>query len=645
MRIMCKTFGAAILLALINIGVTSSVLAQRQYRDSDTSMRNLIRRIETRSDTFSRTLENALDRSQLNNSAREDEINRLVTDFEYATDQLKTRFENRQSTSTDARAVLEKAALINSFLLNNRLEIRVDQDWRLLQSDLDLLARAYYINDWRWNTDGFDTGTGTDTGVGYRLSDAQLRQLVRRIENRTDRFSRSLGIALNRSSINGTAEEDEASRSLIALESATNQLTNRINTRQFTESDVRNVLERAAVLNSLMANYDFDAIAERDWTMLRQDLDQLAGASNIAWNWNTGPPPGGPIYSADGELTGTYRLDTSRSADVRQAADNATRSLPVSQRQRVYDSLVRRLDPPETLAIERRGSSVTIASSRAPQISFVADGREHVETTPNGRTVRVRASFSGDQLNIVRTGDRAQDFTVTFDPTDNGRRLLVTRRLYSDQINQPVTVQSYYDRTADVAQLDLNTGSQDYPQVGTTSGEFVIPNGTQLVAHLNNNLSTNTARDNERFMMTVRSPSQYDGATIEGYVTNVNRSGRITGRSEMTFNFDTVRLRDGRSHRFAGIVETVRTPGNETIRVDNEGAVREDDQTGRTIQRTAIGTAVGAIIGAIAGGGKGAAIGAVLGAGAGAGSVYVQGREDLELTTGTEFTIRSSGPR
>ncbi len=645
MRIMCKTFGAAILLALINIGVTSSVLAQRQYRDSDTSMRNLIRRIETRSDTFSRTLENALDRSQLNNSAREDEINRLVTDFEYATDQLKTRFENRQSTSTDARAVLEKAALINSFLLNNRLEIRVDQDWRLLQSDLDLLARAYYINDWRWNTDGFDTGTGTDTGVGYRLSDAQLRQLVRRIENRTDRFSRSLGIALNRSSINGTAEEDEASRSLIALESATNQLTNRINTRQFTESDVRNVLERAAVLNSLMANYDFDAIAERDWTMLRQDLDQLAGASNIAWNWNIGPPPGGPIYSADGELTGTYRLDTSRSADVRQAADNATRSLPVSQRQRVYDSLIRRLDPPETLAIERRGSSVTIASSRAPQISFVADGREHVETTPNGRTVRVRASFSGDQLNVVRTGDRAQDFTVTFDPTDNGRRLLVTRRLYSDQINQPVTVQSYYDRTADVAQLDLNTGSQDYPQVGTTSGEFVIPNGTQLVAHLNNNLSTNTARDNERFTMTVRSPSQYDGATIEGYVTNVNRSGRITGRSEMTFNFDTVRLRDGRSHRFAGIVETVRTPGNETIRVDNEGAVREDDQTGRTIQRTAIGTAVGAIIGAIAGGGKGAAIGAVLGAGAGAGSVYVQGREDLELTTGTEFTIRSSGPR
>lgn len=642
MRNIYKTLSGALLLALINIGAVTGVLAQRQYRDSDANMRNLIRRIETRSDTFSRTLENALDRSRLNNTAREDEINRLVTDFEYATDQLKSRFENRQSTSNDARAVLERAGLINRFLLNNRLETRVDQDWRLLQSDLELLGRAYYINDWRWTTGPIDSAT--DIGTGYSLTDAQMRQLARRISNRTNQFSRSLRMALNNSNINGTPEEDEASRNLIALETAASRL-NRPGTRRLTESDARSVLEPATSLNSLMANYRFDAVAERDWVALKQELDQLVSASNIAWNWNTGPLPGGPIYGGDGELTGTYRLDASRSSDVQQAADNATRSLPSGQRQRVYDALVRRLDPPETLAIEKRGSTVTIASSRAPQISFVADGREHVETTPNGRTVRVRASFIGDQLSIARSGDRTQDFTVTFDPTDNGRRLIVTRRLYSDQINQAITVQSYYNRTADIAQLDLGTGSVDSPQGGVTSGDFVIPNGTQLVAQLNNNLSTNTVQDNERFTMTVRSPSQYDGATIEGYVTNVNRSGRVTGRSEMTFNFDSIRLRDGRSYRFAGIVETVRTPGNETVRVDNEGAVREDDQTGRTIQRTAIGTAVGAIIGAIAGGGKGAAIGAVLGAGAGAGSVYIQGREDLELVSGTEFTVRATGPR
>jgi outer membrane lipoprotein SlyB len=48
---------------------------------------------------------------------------------------------------------------------------------------------------------------------------------------------------------------------------------------------------------------------------------------------------------------------------------------------------------------------------------------------------------------------------------------------------------------------------------------------------------------------------------------------------------------------------------------------------------------------AIVGGGKGAAIGAAVGAGAGAGAVYVQGREDLDLMSGAEFTIRASAHR
>jgi hypothetical protein len=308
--------------------------------------------------------------------------------------------------------------------------------------------------------------------------------------------------------------------------------------------------------------------------------------------------------------------------------------------------LVRRLDPPQMLAIDRRGNSVTIASTRAPQINFVADNREQVETTSSGRQVRVRASLSGDTLTIARTGERANDFTVTFDPSNDGRELIVTRTLYTDRISQPVTVRTYYDRTSDVAQLNIyDTNRENSSVAGTATGDFVIPNGTELVAVLNSDLSTQNVREGDRFTMTVRSPGQYDGATIEGSVVNVDRGGRISGRSQMTLDFDTIRLRDGRSYRFAGILESVRTANGEVVRVDNEGAVRDSDQTNKTVTRTAIGTAVGAIIGAIAGGGKGAAIGAVIGAGAGAGSVYVQGRNDLDLNAGTELTVRSTGPR
>jgi phage tail tape-measure protein len=132
---------------------------------------------------------------------------------------------------------------------------------------------------------------------------------------------------------------------------------------------------------------------------------------------------------------------------------------------------------------------------------------------------------------------------------------------------------------------------------------------------------------------------------IEGQVSNVQRSGRLTGRSQMTLNFDTIRLRDGRSYRFAGILDSVRNAQGDSVKIDNEGSIRDDNQTTKTAERAVIGTAVGAIIGAIAGGGKGAAIGAIVGAGGGAGSVYVQGRDDLELDRGTELVIRATGPR
>ncbi len=645
-----KTTGNKICIALLAILVTAGMAntgnAQGQYGNNDTSLPDLIRRIQTRTTTFTSTAQNALSRSNVSNSSR-NEFNSLITDFESSVNQLNRRSYTRQATQTEARAVLERAALINNFLLNNRLGFGAQRDWDLVRGDLDQLAQVYNLN-WQWNTGS----VGGSTGSGYgdpNLSDTQMRQLVQRIDTRTANFSRSFRQDLNRGTINDRYGLDEARRQLSELESATAQVRARINSRQTNSSDVRNVLERAAFINSYVTDHQLGYQTKNNWDLLRQDLDSLASAYNIAWNWSTQPVPGSGGYSTDAQLTGTYRINTAQGDDARRVADDATRSLPTTDRQRVYDSLLRRLDPPQTLAIDRQGSNVTIASSRAPQINFVADDREHVETTQNGRTVRVRASLIGNQLSIARSGDRAQDFTVTFEPIDNGRRLLVTRRLYSDQFTQPVTVRAYYDKTSDMAQLNIYESGPEYGSgnVGTTaSGDFVIPSGTQLVAVLNTNLSTQTARDNDRFTMTVRSPSQYDGATIEGYVTNVNRAGKISGRSDLTLNFDTIRLRDGRTSRFAGILDSVRTPDGQNVRVDNEGAVKEgDSQTTRTVQRAAIGTAVGAIIGAIAGGGKGAAIGAVIGAGAGAGSVYVQGRNDLELNTGTEVTIRATGPR
>jgi len=629
MRTLSKTICLVVLGIVLYAGAPNSAVAQ--YTTSDASTRDLISRIQSRTETLRRRIQNSSDRGNLS-SSQVFELNRLLNDFATATSQLNRRLGTRRTATSDVRLVLDRATLIDNYAYNYRLGGGAEREWQAIRSDLDQLANAYNIN-WQWRSGG-STGGGT----GFP-NDFQMRQLMQRIDSRTSNFSRNLRQDLNRRNFN---DRNRASRELGEFETAVVNLRNRVNSRQATSQDAQNVLEEAAFLNSYVGNEQLSYQTENSWLALRTDLDGLASLYNIAWNWSTYPDSGPDSF---GRLTGTYRL-TARGDDARRAAELATRSLPETERQRVFDSLVRRLDPPDMLAIDQRGNSVSIASTRAPQITFVADGREQAETNARGRTVRVRANLTGDRLSINRSGDRADDFVVTFESLENGRQLLVTRQLFSDRFSQPVTVRSYYEKSSDVAQLNLYETSPESGSTGTVSGNFVVPNGTQLTAILNNNLSTRSIRDNDRFTMTVRSPGQYDGATIEGYVMNVDRAGRVTGRSEMTLNFDTIRLRDGRTYRFAGILENVRTPDGDVVQVDNEGAVRDDaSQTSRTVTRTAIGSAVGAIIGAIAGGGKGAAIGAVIGAGAGAGSVYIQGRTELELPTGTEISVRATGPR
>ena len=77
-----------------------------------------------------------------------------------------------------------------------------------------------------------------------------------------------------------------------------------------------------------------------------------------------------------------------------------TRGLQGGEQQRLRNAVIRRLEAPESLAIERRGRTITIASSRAAQITFEADGRLQIEQSRNGR-MRTKATLAGERL-VVR---------------------------------------------------------------------------------------------------------------------------------------------------------------------------------------------------------------------------------------------------
>jgi hypothetical protein len=224
----------------------------------------------------------------------------------------------------------------------------------------------------------------------------------------------------------------------------------------------------------------------------------------------------------------------------------------------------------------------------------------------------------------------------------------MTRTIDDGALRQPVTVRSSYRRLSEEAQWDIEASGRRNPYNNTSSpaGEFVVPDGIRLIASLDNAVSTTNAREGDLYTMTTRSPSHYEGAVIQGFVSNVNESGRVARRASMTLNLRSIRLRNGRSYPFDGVIEDIRTPDGETVRVDREGLVdTHDSQTRKAVERGAIGAALGAIVGAVVGGGKGAAIGAAIGGGGGAGTVIVEGRDRrLDLQRGAELTITSGDP-
>lgn len=663
-KTLAKMTAATMIFALAFLGfgfiLTTDAQAQtrrntrRTTRVNDRQVEQIIRSIERRSDVFRRSFDAALDRSRFDGSYTENSVNEFVKGFETATNDLRSRFNGRTAVASDVDTVLNRAAQIDQFMRTNLRQTRVQGDWTLLKGDLQRLANAYSVS---FNLNGRILPPSVIASQrAYRVSDAQLETILRRIETKSDRFRTSLDAALDRSRFNNTNSEDNINEFVKDYENSTDQLRRNFDSRASVDMDASNLLVRAARIDDFMRrNLRREYTAQRDWRSLRTDLNLLSSYYSLAFNLDnrrnipayTAMNGGGVLTNTDARFTGTYRLNINQSDNARTVANNATRYVNVNNRARINDNLVSRLTAPEMLAVERQGMRVMFASSVAPQVTLEVDNREHIESYPNGRQSRVRASFSGDTLNIVSNGDRTNDFTITLTSLDGGRRMLVTRSLYAEGLNQTVQVKSYYDRTADTAQFNVyNNNAPVYTGTNTNiNNNFYIPDNTILTATLNENLSTKTAKDGDRFTMIVRSPSQYQGAIIEGYVSNANRSGRISGRSEINLNYETIRLSNNQTYRFAGVTDSVRTTSGDTIRVDNEGSVQDSNQTNQTIGRTAIGTGIGAILGAILGGGKGAAIGAVVGAGAGAGSVYVQGRDDLELQNGAEFTIRASSPR
>jgi ketosteroid isomerase-like protein len=189
---------------------------------------------------------------------------------------------------------------------------------------------------------------------------------------------------------------------------------------------------------------------------------------------------------SDAQLTGLYRIDPARSDKLYSVVAGATSNLPFGEQQKFFIDLTVRLTPPDLLAIERRGQRVTLASSRAPRISFEADGLTHSERSGGGQIVNTRASLRANSLNVSVSGGSADKFSVNFESLEDGRLLRVTRRLNNEQLNEPIIILSVYEKISAAAAWDIYGAPParpaDAPTPDTTIASSSDDTGTNAAA-------------------------------------------------------------------------------------------------------------------------------------------------------------------
>lgn len=115
-------------------------------RYENRTLRDAARRIDDRSGDFQRHLDSALDRSRVDNTRREDNINQMAAEFRNAA----SRFRNRVGDGRDynrgtdeAQRLLNLGSRIDRVISRLRLDSRTQSDWSQIRQDLRVIGDFY----------------------------------------------------------------------------------------------------------------------------------------------------------------------------------------------------------------------------------------------------------------------------------------------------------------------------------------------------------------------------------------------------------------------------------------------------------------------------------------------------------------------
>jgi hypothetical protein len=140
--------------------------------------------------------------------------------------------------------------------------------------------RDWDDRDYRWD----DRDARNDRDWGRRYSRQDIEQIIRRVEDSSDRFTRSFDRALDRSRLDGSSLEDRLNNQVKQLENRLDDLRDDFDRRddwRETRQRVSGVMREAGEVNSIMRRAQLRGDVQSQWSYVKRDLNRLASTYNL----------------------------------------------------------------------------------------------------------------------------------------------------------------------------------------------------------------------------------------------------------------------------------------------------------------------------------------------------------------------------
>jgi hypothetical protein len=239
------------------------------------NLNKIMQRIEANADRFDDAFESALDKSSLNGSALEDQLNHWADFLEDEVDNLQEDYKEKDNDEFIVH--LENSMIvadgINRVMLRRDFSENAQSEWEALRQDLNQVAIEF-----RRPVLANVVVTAFVPATSAMLGKADVKQVMESLEASTDRFEKKFREALHHSTVATTPRADLYAGWADLLEDVSDDMLDeyRENDAKEFQEELENTLMISAAMNRLVLGSTMTPDAAAEWSNVRQQLNTLA---------------------------------------------------------------------------------------------------------------------------------------------------------------------------------------------------------------------------------------------------------------------------------------------------------------------------------------------------------------------------------